>query len=137
MITLTQYAGLHKDAPDWTRPRQATALVLLDKVNALMMRALADGIVIAVNPKTQSEISGELYGGFRPQDCPIGAPGSSHKMGKAVDVFDPRCKFAAWCVRNKSELANAGLYMENPKVTPGWVHLQTTVVPSGNVIFNP
>lgn len=137
MITLTQYVGIHKDSADWSRPRQAAAIVLCDKVNKLMTVAMTGGIVFPVNPKTNCQISGEIYGGFRPQDCPIGAPGSSHKIGKGVDIFDIGGKFAAWCVVNKAQLATLGLYMENPKVTPGWVHLQTREVPSGNIIFNP
>lgn len=65
-----------------------------------------------------------------------GAPKSSHLEGKAVDFADSKRKFADWCMANLPELQKHGLYMENPKKTPTWVHLQSRPVP-GKIVFDP
>lgn len=65
-----------------------------------------------------------------------GAPKSSHLEGKAVDFVDPKHVFADWCLKNLDQLAKLGLWMENPKKTPTWVHLQSRPVP-GKIVFDP
>lgn len=65
------------------------------------------------------------------------AMGSSHLYGAAVDIADPDGKFAAWCVKNKAKLIECGLWMEDPKYTPGWVHLQIFAPKSMNRYFVP
>lgn len=65
-----------------------------------------------------------------------GAPKSSHLEGKAVDFVDPKQKFSSWCLKNADQLAKLGLWVENPKKTPTWTHLQSRPVP-GKIVFDP
>jgi hypothetical protein len=66
-----------------------------------------------------------------------GAKNSAHLSCEAIDILDSDGRFADWCVENQHELAKAGLYMEHPDYTVGWVHLQIRPTPSGNRIFIP
>lgn len=65
------------------------------------------------------------------------AMGSSHLYGCAVDIADPKGELKKWLETRYGELVNCGLYMENPKATPTWVHLQTYAPKSMSRIFNP
>lgn len=65
------------------------------------------------------------------------AMGSSHLYGSAVDIADPRGELKRWLETRWGELVNCGLYMEDPKSTPTWVHLQTYAPKSMNRIFKP
>lgn len=67
------------------------------------------------------------------------AMGSSHLYGCAVDIADPDGKLANWLQIDTGNLAliNNGLWMEDPKSTKGWVHLQTYTPKSMNRIFKP
>lgn len=123
-ITVEEYfAGYEKD-PDATPERRANAAALLVKVNALMAEAETDGVYFAVNPYTGCHVSGTGHGAFRNQACRIGAPGSTHKQGKGVDIYDPHRDFARWCMKHLNRLAARGLHMEDPHWTPTWTHLQ-------------
>lgn len=98
---------------------------------------VADGVVFPDNPKTGTGVSGEVYGGIRPQDCPIGAPHSNHKQGRAVDRFDPGDLIDNWCVAHQDRLLFHGIYIEHPSKTPGWSHWQAVPPPSGHTVFYP
>lgn len=128
MITLAQYAGIHAVTDDWkNHPERITdAKELLRRVNA-MLYTLSQIQVYdnKINPKTNSQISGETFGGFRPQSCPIGAPESSHKVGMGIDVFDPKDILDDYLDKHPEYLAQYDLYRELAKSTPGWCHLQT------------
>lgn len=137
MITLEQYIGVHKDSPDLTPERIENAKILLGCINKLMENAEADSIEFPINPATGSQISGRTFGGFRPQNCPQGAPKSTHKEGKGGDLYDPIKQFAAWCMANIKLLEDAGLWMEHPDATPGWCHLQNVPPKSGRRVFYP
>lgn len=65
------------------------------------------------------------------------AMGSSHLYGCAVDIADPDGKLKKWLETRYGELVNCGLYMEDPKSTPTWVHLQIYAPKSMNRIFKP
>lgn len=67
------------------------------------------------------------------------AMGSSHLYGCAVDIADPDGDLACWLQTSigYGTLGECGLWMENPKATKGWVHLQTYAPKSMNRIFNP
>lgn len=54
-----------------------------------------------------------------------GAKNSNHMYCKAVDFRDTDGAFAKWCLVNLPKLKEAGLYMEDPAHTKGWVHLQS------------
>lgn len=65
------------------------------------------------------------------------AMGSSHLYGCAVDIADPKGELSKWLIKNKHLLVNYGLWMEDPKHTPTWTHLQTYAPKSFNRIFIP
>ena len=146
MISLEQYLGKYANHDDATADVKVEAEILLEKVNALMGEAFADGVDFKVNPATMSHVAGNGNGGFRPQDCAEGAPKSSHKQGRAVDVYDggraDKQPFGRWCAANDGErLVKHGLYMEHPLSTQGkwtcWVHLTTREPTSGRRVFRP
>lgn len=64
-----------------------------------------------------------------------GAKKSSHLLCMAVDFKDFDGKFAEWCLANIDEIKKAGLYLESPAHTKGWVHLQSR--PTRNNPFIP
>lgn len=137
MITLTQYFGPHIDHSDATAEKRENALAMLDRVNGLLEIAYSEGVELLTNPATQSRISGSGNGGFRTQLSSVGAKSSKHKIGRAVDVYDPRRELAKWCVNNLDMLERFGLYMEDPRWTPTWVHLQDMPPGSGKVVYVP
>lgn len=137
MITATDYFGRYAEHDDATAERRYHATALLDVVNDLLEAAAADGCDLPENPTTGSQISGSGNGGFRPQDSKVGAGGSKHKDGRAVDIYDPARQFASWCLAHPKELEKRGLYMEDPRWTPTWVHLQDVPPGSGKLVFIP
>ena len=52
------------------------------------------------------------------------AMGSSHLYGCAVDISDPKGELSRWLQVRIVQLAECGLWMENPDKTKGWTHLQ-------------
>jgi hypothetical protein len=137
MITITQYVGTHASSPDWTPERQANAKKLLQQCALLELAMTDDGIEFPDNPKTGNGVSGETFGGFRPQDCPIGAPNSSHKEGMAVDRYDHSGAIDSWCVAHQTILKTYGIYIESPSATPGWSHWTIRAPGSGHQVFIP
>ena len=65
------------------------------------------------------------------------AMGSSHLYGCAVDISDPKGELARWLQVRIVQLAECGLWMENPDSTKGWTHLQSYAPKSMKRIFNP
>lgn len=135
MITLEQLFGPWLEHPDATSARRGSAALFLLSVNRLLKEAEEAGIVPPVNPRTQSQVSGETLGGFRPQSTGTGAPNSAHKLGRAVDVYDPQEKLEDWL--DDETLKSHGLYREAPAATIGWVHLTDRAPPSGRRTFMP
>lgn len=132
MISMSEYLGPHKF--EKAEHIQASGL-LLRLVAPLLEAARAAGVKLQKNPATGSLVSGETFGGYRPQSCPIGAPKSAHKAGEAVDVYDPQNELDNWLTDEKLELYR--LYRENPGYTKGWVHLTTRAPGSGKRTFIP
>lgn len=64
-----------------------------------------------------------------------GASNSAHLTCQAVDFKDENGDLMRWCLANVFLLEQAGLYMENPNYTLGWVHLQSR--PTKSRVFNP
>ena len=64
---------------------------------------------------------------------------SSHLYGCAVDISDPDGKLKAWLQTDAGNraLINNGLWAEDYKSTPTWVHLQTYSPKSMLRIFKP
>ena len=137
MITFNQYVGTHRDCDDWTVERQLNAQKLLAACCALEAEMARGGVKFPDNPITKSGISGNTLGGFRPQACTVGAPNSNHKVGRAVDRYDPDGKIDAWCMAHQDRLAAHGIWLEHPSATPGWSHWQSVGVRSGNRVFYP
>ena len=135
MITIANYAGKWLAHPDFTKPRENNAAALLRQVNLLLNAAERAGVELKKNPATGSQVSGQQYGGFRPQSCPEGAPMSAHKQAQAVDIYDPQGKLDAWI--NDGILTQYQLYREHPDATPGWCHLSTRPPRSGRRTFYP
>lgn len=133
-ITLADYfAGWAGHAQISTEHR-ANAEVLLVKVNALLLElATLYACTLDLNPKTGSLISGTRNGGWRPQDCPEGAPNSSHKQGRGVDIYDADGDLDATI--NDALLKKHGLYREHPAQTKSWLHLSDRAPPSGKRTF--
>ncbi|MFA6040272.1 MAG: hypothetical protein WC733_02095 [Methylophilus sp.] len=137
MITVEQYAGIWKHHEDWNGACQHSAELLLDRVNRLIADFVNDGYTVEINQKTKTQISGEVYGGFRPQDCPIGAKSSSHKLAMAVDVYDPYNKLDLWLDKHPEKLVEYDLYREHPSATQRWTHLSIKSPRSGKRTFLP
>jgi len=137
MITLEQYVGPHANSPDWTPERKFNAGQLLIACSELEAIAVADGVKFPNNIRTGSGVSGDTLGGFRPQNCPIGAPKSSHKEGLAVDRYDPLGEIDSWCMANLNKLQDCGIYLEHPTKTMGWSHWTIKAPGSKNRVFFP
>ena len=137
LLTLDQYFGPWRNHPDATKLRRENAVRLLWSVDHLAAIAAADGVVFKPNPKTGSIVSGQQYGGFRPQSCCEGAQNSSHKEGLAVDLYDPIGIVDAWCMRNFDHLEACGIYIEHPTATVGWSHWTIRAPGSGRRAFYP
>lgn len=77
--------------------------------------------------------------GWRPEainaDTPNAAVKSKHKLGLAVDVADADKALQHWCLKHQAELIGLELWMEHPRDTPTWTHLQTVPPRSGNRVF--
>lgn len=140
MISKEQYIGIYSKSPDLAPQRLANIDRLLVRVNRLMFLGMEEKIVFVINPKTKSQVAGETNGGFRPQDCTIGAPNSAHKEGLAVDIYDPLGQIDTWLQSSpeaKKLYEDLGMYFEAPSFTVGWSHWSIKSPPSGHRFFYP
>ncbi len=150
MITVEQYfrnPSTGEEKPHF--PHQAAnANDLLMRVNLLLDEAVGAGAFIRImDVDTGCEISGVHGGagdgGFRAPSSTTGAPHSSHREGKAVDIFDPGEKLDGWLTifddseGGNSKLEEYGLYREAPEATVHWVHLTTRAPGSAKRTFSP
>lgn len=139
MITIEQYwMGRDRKYPaELTLIIRHNAEQLVAKVNALLAMAEAEGIEPALSSRGDF-----IASGWRPtavNDATANAAArSKHLTGEAVDLADgPRRKLASWCLRNLDALEDLGLWMEDPRWTPTWVHLQLVPPRSGNRVYIP
>ena len=139
MISLKEYWGKYATSSDITPEIRANAERLLNKVNRLIAEGEKKGVKFAFNAATNSQIGGSGNGGFRPQDCPIGAPQSAHKQGCAVDLFDPRNEIDHWLndPHTMALIVELDIYMEAQIATIGWAHISIKAPRSGRRFFNP
>ena len=136
MITLEDYVGPHAGSEDWNQERIDNAVEWLRRVNRLIDAMVARKLCsFRINPSTGTMISGQTFGGFRPQDCPQGAPNSSHKDAKGGDLYDPKNEIDT--ALTDALLVEFDLYRESPGATTGWVHLTTRAPKSGHRSFLP
>ena len=66
-----------------------------------------------------------------------GKPQSAHLTGEAVDLADPTGQLGNAIMADTSVLEWADVYIENPQVTKGWIHITTRAPASKNRVFNP
>jgi len=139
MISITEYFSHKIDHPDATDERKENARILLERVNALIDDAGTYGIKILCDPDTKTQISGAKDGhgdgGFRLSTATTGKPGSAHKEGMGVDVYDAGDKLDEWITREI--LIKHNLYREAKQWTLGWCHLQSRPPRSLVRSFNP
>lgn len=66
-----------------------------------------------------------------------GSATSAHLTCEAMDIADADGKLKQWIAKYPDVLRKCGLYMEDPKRTPTWIHVQTRKPISGSRIFKP
>jgi hypothetical protein len=138
MITYEQYVGKWGESKDLTPERVLNIQDnLLPKAEGLWVYLTLNGVNFPTNPATHSQVSGQTYGGFRPQDCPQGAPRSSHKEGLAVDIYDPLNQIDNYLLAHPELLEEFGIYIEHPNSTPKWSHWSARPPLSKRHIFHP
>jgi hypothetical protein len=115
-------------ADELTAEINKNAQVTVAKANELLERA------------GRSDID-QVASGWRPaavNDATANAARSSrHLTAEAVDLPDADRTLAGWCVDNLDTLKEIGLWMEDPRWTPTWIHLQIVPPKSGKVVYIP
>src|SRR3990167_9426134 len=129
MITAYDYFKAYPEHPAITGEIHENACDLLERVLKLLSIAGTHGWEPTVNPNTGTWISGEMNGGWRPPECVIGAPRSTHKQGRGIDISDPYGKLDKWLmtVPGLNALVKCGLWIDHPGWTDGWSHLQSVL----------
>jgi hypothetical protein len=107
-------------------------------VNRALELAAADGVEPGIDEKTGNYVAS----GWRPQAInertSNAAQLSTHLIGEACDLQDtPQRDLARWALRNLDRLEQIGLWMEDPRWTPDWVHWQTRPPHSGLRVYRP
>jgi hypothetical protein len=131
MITLVKFwQGRDvKYASELTKEIKACAAETIRRVNALLARAALD----------DRSTDGDANSGWRPQAVNAALKGaallSKHMKGQAVDVEDADKALQRWCMANLDVLEELGLWMEHPRDTPTWTHLQIVPPRSGKRVF--
>lgn len=128
-ITLPAYL-MGRDA-DPRYAQECTAQVM-DNAEALLLRVNRALDVYGYTPRVNS--------GWRPKAINAsvgGAQNSHHVTGCAVDLGDPDGILKRWCASHLDVLEQCGLWMEEPRSTPTWVHWQSVAPASGNRVFIP
>lgn len=96
-----------------TEEIRANAAILMGKISLLLEALAIPGVVVS--------------SGFRPPSVNAkiknAAKASSHMTGKAVDFADIDGKLKELIRSHPELLRKLGLFMEDPKSTPTWVHL--------------
>jgi hypothetical protein len=101
----------------------------------------AKGLLVYVNDLLkQLDLDVELSSGFRPpsynKTVKGAAKGSKHQTCQAIDLRDPKGELAKLFL-TEGILEEFNLYMEDPKYTKGWTHLQSIPPKSGRRVFKP
>lgn len=127
MITLEQYwMGRDKKyQQDMSQEIRDNAILLVSRVNILLNKM---GVETSVNSGWRPLTVNKQVGGSLK---------SNHITGKAIDLNDDDGSIDEWCMNNLKELEKIGLWLEHPKFTPRWAHLQSVQPKSGNRVFLP
>lgn len=79
--------------------------------------------------------------GWRPPSLNASTPGAAnhslHEEGLAVDILDADGKLLAWVLQNLPMIKDLGIYLEDFRWTPNWVHFGIRPPKSGHRIFVP
>ena len=137
IVSAEDYFGQWITHPDVTAEVMANAVAFLPLVNDLLQVCIDGGVVLEVNPRTKTYVAGETYGGFRPSTCPQGAPASSHKVGRGIDIYDPENELDGFLMLHQKLLKDRELFIEAPESTPRWTHITNRAPNSGKTVFNP
>lgn len=62
---------------------------------------------------------------------------SNHMICLAIDLQDLNGELWTWCLSNLDLISKQGLFLEDRRWTPTWVHFQLLAPGSGNRIFVP
>ena len=115
-------------AAELTEEIRKNAEVTVERVNRLLDRA-------------DTRLHHDVSSGWRPASINAAANGSSktskHLTGQAVDIADADRFLADWCVANLEVLEELELWMEDPRWTPRWIHLQTVPPKSNRRVYIP
>lgn len=132
--------GRDKKFPaDLTPEIRRNAALLLKRVNRLLEIAAREGIRPSQDVRTGTAVAS----GWRPKAVNDATPNagkkSCHVTGQAIDLRDhvPDRALARWCLRSRDRLEEIGLWMEDPRWTPNWVHLQAVPPGSGMRVYVP
>jgi hypothetical protein len=131
-------------AAELSQTIRRNAGVTVERINALLALAAADGIAPGVDQVTGTHVAS----GWRPRGINAGtanaAAKSTHLTAEACDLQDhPDRQLARWCIRNLHQLEAIGLWAEDPRWTGGtnnrdpWLHLQTRAPGSGRRVYAP
>jgi len=66
-----------------------------------------------------------------------GAPSSKHCTGEAIDIQDKDGSLRKYVLANLDKAQELGLFFEDFRATPIWVHMQISPVRSGHRIYIP
>lgn len=62
---------------------------------------------------------------------------SKHLTGQAADIYDPSKVLQSWCLANVERLEGIGVWCEDFRSTPNWVHFQIVSPVSEHRFFIP
>lgn len=114
--------------------------VMLADAHVLSVRA-TQLLTSYASTRKPDEPEPRVTSGYRPTEINTkvkgAAKGSNHLLCRAADISDPHADLATWCLGNLDLLEHFELWMESPKHTPGWVHLQICPPRSNNRVFVP
>lgn len=120
MITAATYYGANKP----TLEIEANAQRLLTRVNALLAQY---GKPVTMSSGLRSAAHNATIKGA--------AKRSAHLTGEAIDLSDRNRDLARFCFSRLDLLVDLGLWMEDPRCTPTWVHLD--IRQRANRVFIP
>jgi len=130
MITLQAY-WMGRDtqyAEELTDEIRANAQATVDKANELLARAGRSDIHTVNSgwrPKTVNESTANS------------GSQSRHITAEAVDLPDRDRTLATWCADNLDIARELGIYYEDFRWTPTWVHMQIVPPKSNKVVYIP